>query len=69
MPLTVGTFFCVYRDKKGLICGVYEVLLVYKAKERYPSGQRGQTVTLLAQPTKVRILPSPPLIFKFFASK
>ena len=28
--------------------------------EGYPSGQRGQTVNLLAPPTEVRILPSPP---------
>ena len=28
--------------------------------ERYPSGQRGQTVNLLATPTEVRILLSPP---------
>ncbi len=27
--------------------------------ERFPSGQRGQTVNLLAKPSKVRILPSP----------
>ena len=27
---------------------------------RFPSGQRGQTVNLLAQPSKVRILLSPP---------
>src|SRR3954453_4623730 len=27
---------------------------------RYPSGQRGQTVNLLAQPTVVRIHPGPP---------
>ena len=30
------------------------------ARERFPSGQRGQTVNLLAQPSEVRILPSPP---------
>ena len=28
--------------------------------EGFPSGQRGQTVNLLAQPSKVRILPPPP---------
>ena len=28
--------------------------------ERYPSGQREQTVNLPAMPSKVRILPSPP---------
>jgi hypothetical protein len=28
--------------------------------EGYPSGQRGQTVNLLAAPTEVRILPPPP---------
>ena len=28
--------------------------------ERYPSGQRGETVNLLALPSQVRILPSPP---------
>ena len=30
--------------------------------ERFPSGQRGQTVNLLSQTSEVRILPSPPLI-------
>ena len=30
--------------------------------EGFPSGQRGQTVNLLAQPSKVRILPPPPVI-------
>ncbi len=29
---------------------------------RFPSGQRGQTVNLLAQPSEVRILPSPFLV-------
>ena len=29
--------------------------------ERFPSGQRGQTVNLLAMPSEVRILPSPPV--------
>jgi hypothetical protein len=29
--------------------------------EGFPSGQRGQTVNLLAQPSKVRILPPPPI--------
>jgi hypothetical protein len=33
-------------------------------KERFPSGQREQTVNLPAMPSKVRILPSPP----FFAA-
>ena len=32
-------------------------------RERFPSGQREQTVNLPAMPSKVRILPSPP----FFA--
>ena len=30
--------------------------------EGYSSGQRGQTVNLLAMPSEVRILPPPPLI-------
>ena len=30
--------------------------------ERYPSGQREQTVNLPAMPSKVRILPSPPFL-------
>ena len=30
--------------------------------EGFPSGQRDQTVNLTAQPSKVRILPPPPLI-------
>ncbi len=29
--------------------------------ERFPSGQREQTVNLPAQPSEVRILPSPPV--------
>ena len=29
-------------------------------RERFPSGQREQTVNLPAMPSKVRILPSPP---------
>ena len=31
-------------------------------KERFPSGQREQTVNLPAMPSKVRILPSPPFL-------
>lgn len=31
----------------------------------YPSGQRGQTVNLLAQPSQVRILLRPPALFQF----
>ena len=30
--------------------------------ERFPSGQREQTVNLPAQPSEVQILPSPPFI-------
>ncbi len=30
------------------------------ARGRFPSGQRGQTVNLLAKPSEVQILPSPP---------
>ena len=32
--------------------------------EGYPSGQRGQTVNLLAQPSQVRILPPPPVFWR-----
>jgi hypothetical protein len=32
--------------------------------ERFPSGQREQTVNLPAQPSEVRILPSPPANFE-----
>ncbi len=35
---------------------------VYDEAERFPSGQREQTVNLPAMPSKVRILPSPPII-------
>ncbi len=38
-------------------------LIIHNARlrsEGFPSGQRGQTVNLLAQPSKVRILPPPP---------
>jgi hypothetical protein len=31
-----------------------------RSRERFPSGQREQTVNLPAQPSEVRILPSPP---------
>ena len=34
--------------------------MVKKIPEGYSSGQRGQTVNLLAQPSEVRILPPPP---------
>ena len=37
--------------------------------EGYPSGQRGQTVNLLAAPTEVQILPPPPLIARFVRAK
>ena len=37
--------------------------------EGYPSGQRGQTVNLLAMPSKVRILPPPPLEWRGQARK
>ena len=30
--------------------------------EGFPSGQRGQTVNLLAKPSEVRILPPPPVL-------
>jgi hypothetical protein len=33
------------------------------SRERFPSGQREQTVNLPAQPSEVRILPSPPVNF------
>jgi hypothetical protein len=36
---------------------------VCREEERFPSGQREQTVNLPAMPSKVRILPSPPLLF------
>ena len=36
---------------------------VWGAEERFPSGQREQTVNLPAMPSKVRILPSPPILF------
>ena len=49
-----------------LDCHIHEsnVLgLMSKLKlERFPSGQRGQTVNLLAAPSEVQILPSPPLL-------
>jgi hypothetical protein len=32
------------------------------SEERFPSGQREQTVNLPAMPSKVRILPSPPIL-------
>ena len=40
------------------IAGSREAL--FFIRERYPSGQRGRAVNPLAQPTEVRILPSPP---------
>ncbi len=36
-------------------------------KGRFPSGQRGQTVNLLATPSKVRILLSPPGLYAWVA--
>ena len=35
--------------------------LWFEVPEGYSSGQRGQTVNLLAMPSEVRILPPPPL--------
>ena len=32
--------------------------------EGFPSGQRDQTVNLTAQPSEVRILPPPPVLYK-----
>ena len=37
--------------------------------ERFPSGQRGQTVNLLAMPSEVRTLPSPPGVRKQLIDK
>ena len=34
-----------------------------RVEERFPSGQREQTVNLPAMPSKVRILPSPPFLY------
>ena len=47
-----------------LLCDLTILPLLGKVSEskvpgRFPSGQRGQTVNLLAQPSKVRILLSP----------
>jgi hypothetical protein len=39
---------------------VFLVFNEFEELERYRSGQTGQTVNLLAQPSEVRILPSPP---------
>ena len=36
------------------------------SRERFPSGQREQTVNLPAKPSEVRILPSPPVNFFVF---
>ncbi len=49
----------------SLIFHSFFIPWVFKPKkdldlERFPSGQRGQTVNLLAMPSEVRILPSPP---------
>ena len=38
----------------------FEAVGVGEKEERFPSGQREQTVNLPAMPSKVRILPSPP---------
>ena len=38
-------------------------LWLQREGERFPSGQREQTVNLPAMPSKVRILPSPPFLF------
>ena len=40
----------------------FKIIEIRKKEERFPSGQREQTVNLPAMPSKVRILPSPPLI-------
>ncbi len=35
------------------------VAIIIEVTGRFPSGQRGQTVNLLAKPSEVQILPSP----------
>ena len=42
------------------------VILATPCVERFPSGQRDQTVNLTAQPSKVRILLSPPFFLLFY---
>jgi hypothetical protein len=44
----------------GNICNKAFLVLADLKVERFPSGQREQTVNLPAQPSEVRILPSPP---------
>ena len=61
----------LYVRAKLLIMRVLTVVVDYSRMagldflEGYPSGQRGQTVNLLAQPSEVRILPPPPEQFCF----
>src|SRR5918912_1039895 len=43
------------------ICHIFQDNARFRS-EGFPSGQRGQTVNLLAQPSKVRILPPPPTL-------
>ena len=59
-------FAGVAQSAEQLICNqqVAGSSPITSSKERFPSGQRGQTVNLLAQPSEVRFLPSPP--FKYF---
>jgi hypothetical protein len=40
----------------------------FLAVERFPSGQREQTVNLPAQPSEVRTLPSPPNLKKIYGA-
>ena len=46
-------------QKKGIIAS-------FPNLEGFPSGQRGQTVNLLATPSEVQILPPPPSLFFIF---
>ncbi len=47
--------------RMGVSLCVFGCSTSFDELERYRSGQTGQTVNLLAQPSEVRILPSPPI--------
>ena len=51
------------QNRSGTTFGVARFILFRgkRERERFPSGQREQTVNLPAMPSKVRILPSPPV--------
>jgi hypothetical protein len=80
LPFTISFLEMYFRDNneatvaqqaEQLICNqrVGGSIPFGGSTERFPSGQREQTVNLPAQPSEVRILPSPPAKFTVKSDK